>query len=177
MFKQILKVVLVVWLGSALVSFIFMPPLGIYILLLPTVPFIELSTKMSMSADNKHRLEFILEHSEPLTNEQGLKASKRICNLEHLDKYKNDGSAYKDWSMPFCNLEEEDKVYFYKDCGGCDSADINSLTTGYVLVRDEEPIASVPIEEKWIKNPEFDINKIEKNITNGWSKPIIEQLH
>jgi len=174
---KVLKFFLVIWLGSALVGFIVNPMVGTYILFLPTMPFVEMSNTSAYNARVQENREFILKHSSLLTKEQGNIAAKRICNLEHLDKHKNDDSAYKEWSMPFCSLEEDDKIYFYKDCGGCDSTDINSLTTGYVLVRDEEPIASVPIEEKWIKNPEFDINKIENNVTNGWSKPIIEQLH
>jgi len=169
--SKILMVLAVLYFSAIVIGFIMGPEWGVAAITLPLTPFIMLDTYFSGKSANTKRLEFRLEHSIPLTTEQGLKVAKRVCNLEHLDKYKNDGSSYSEWAKPFCDLEEEDKVYFYKDCGGCDSSSTRDLFTGYVLVRDSEPIASIYIEAS-------DVIRIIKN-GNKYDRfvPIIEQLH
>jgi len=153
------------------IGFIMGPEWGVAAITLPLTPFIMLDTYFSGKSANTKRLEFRLEHSIPLTTEQGLKVAKRVCNLEHLKKHKNDGSGHKEWAMPFCDLEEEDKVYFYKDCAGCNSASVLDLYTGYVLVRDDNPIASVQIEASNVVRIKRDGHKYDRHV------PIIEQLH
>jgi len=170
---KVLKFFLVIWLGSALIGFIVNPMVGTYILFLPTMPFVEMSNTSAYNARVQKQREFILEHSALLTKEEGIRAAKRICNLEHLDKEKTNSILIK-YAKAFCNLEEDDKVYFYKDCGGCDSASLRTLSTGYVLVRDDEPIESVEFDSLETIRIIKDGNKSDFYDRNV---PIIEQLH
>ena len=174
--KIILKILIVLWglyIVTIIIGFIMGPEWGIYAITLPLVPFMMLETYLNTKAKNNSRLEFILEHSILLTTKQGFKASKRICNLEHLTNRKAN-KLIESWAKPFCKLEEEDKVYFYKDCRGCNSSSLRDLSTGYVLVRDNNPIISV----------EFDAKETIRIIKDGNKSdyydmrvPIIEQLH
>jgi len=167
---KILKFFIVLWLGSAFIGFIVNPMVGTYILFLPTMPFVEMSNTYSYNARVQKIREKMLEHSSLLTEEEGVRASKRICNLEHLDKDKNN-NVMVNYAKPFCKLEEGDKIYFYKD--------YPDSSRGYILVRDDEPIADIEIEVKWIKNPNFDIKTYTRDsgIESGWNIPIVEQLH
>ena len=173
MFKKILKIVLTLWLGSALITFFIMPPLGIYILTLPLVPFIQMGTYFNKNRDKRVYLEYKLKHSSEIKKELIVSTADKICNLEHLDRYKRNGISLSE-AKQFCNLEEDDKIYFYKDCGGCDSSSNRSLSTGYVLVRDDEPIESVEIESRETIRIIKDNNKTD--YYDRWV-PIIEQLH
>ena len=175
---KVLKFFLVVWLGSALIGFIVNPMIGIYILFFPTMPFVEMSSTFAYNARVEKLREFKLEHSIPLRKEQGVIVAKKICNLEHLDKEKNN-NVRVNYAKPFCELKKDDKVYFYKDCPDSEFSSISNLSRGYVLVRDDAPIASIKIEVKWMKNPNFDINTYTRDsgIESGWNIPIVEQLH
>ena len=144
---KILKFFIALWLGSAMITFVFMPSVGTYILFLPTMPFTELSTHFSTNSRVQKGLDFRLKNSVIITKEEKLKVAKKICNLEHLDKYKTNGISVNK-AKKFCTLDEDYEIYFYKDCGGCNSSSTRTLTTGYVLVRDTEAIESIEIETK-----------------------------
>jgi len=174
MFKEILKIVLTLWLGSALITFFIMPPLSIYILTLPLVPFIQMDTYFNKNRDKRAYLEYKLKHSSEIKKELIVSTAEKICNLEHLDKDKTNGSIHSEWAQAFCTLENKDKIYFYKDCGGCDSSSTRSLTTGYVLVRDGEPIESIEIECRETIRIIKDGNKSDYYDRHV---PIVEQLH
>jgi hypothetical protein len=170
---KILKFFIALWLGSALIGFIVNPMVGTYILFLPTMPFVEMSSTFSYNARVQKNREFILKHSSLLTKEQGVRAAKRICNLEHLGKEKTN-YVLANYAKPFCELEEDDKVFFYKDCVDYGWAYGRDLSTGYILVRDDKPIARIHIEAS-------DVVRIIKdgNKTNYYNRhiPIVEQLH
>jgi len=63
----------------------------------------------------------------------------------------------------FCQLEENDKIYFYDWCVDC-AGGKNSVGTAYLLVRDEKPFESVQIETR--RN-----RKLHKSF------PIVDRLH
>ena len=168
--SKILMVLAVLYFSAIVIGFIMGPEWGVAAITLPLTPFIMLDTYFSSKSANSKQLEFILEHSVPLTDTQGINAAKRICNLEHLQNRKAN-ELIESWAKPFCDLEEEDKVYFYKDCAGCNSASVLDLYTGYVLVRDDNPIASVQIEASNVVRIKRDGHKYDRHV------PIIEQLH
>ena len=170
---KVLKFFLVIWLGSALIGFIVNPMVGTYILFLPTMPFVEMSNTSAYNTRVQKNSELMLKHSSLLTKEEGVRVAKRICNLEHLEKEKTNSILIK-YAKAFCNLEEGDKVYFCKDCVDYSLAYNRDLTTGYILVRDNEPIARIRIEASNAIRIIKDDNK-----SNYYNRhiPIIEQLH
>jgi len=97
-----------------------------------------------------------------LTEDEKLRASKNICVLKHLDKYKNNKYLVKK-SKTFCTLKQNDKIYFYDwcmECGG--GAGLNG--TSYLLVRNGKAFKSVTIEQKYSK-------ELKKSV------PIVDRLH
>jgi len=137
------------------------------------MPFVEMSSTFAYNARVEKLREFKLEHSIPLRKEQGIKVAQRICNLEHLFKGTTNDVRAK-YAKPFCKLEEDDKVYFYKDCGGCDSSSLRTLSTGYVLLREGDPIASVTFNSSETIRIIKDGNKSDFYDRHV---PIVEQLH
>jgi 16S rRNA A1518/A1519 N6-dimethyltransferase RsmA/KsgA/DIM1 with predicted DNA glycosylase/AP lyase activity len=96
-----------------------------------------------------------------LTEDEKKRAAQGICELKHLDKDKNHQLFLKKAKV-FCQLEKNDKVYFYDWCVDCGGGHL--ATTSYLLVRDKKPFESVEIEKK--------LNKELKK-----SFPIIDRLH
>ena len=107
-------------------------------------------------------LEKLMNHPDRqlLTEDEKIRAAKNICALKHLDKRKK--INYKEAKV-FCQLEKNDKIYFYDWCDGCSSA-VNSKGTAYLLVRDGKPFESVQIEKG-------------RDREQHRSYPIVDRLH
>jgi len=107
-------------------------------------------------------LEKLMNHpaKQLLTEEEKKRAAKNICALKHLDKRKK--INYQEAKV-FCQLEQNDKIYFYDWCMDCSSA-VDSKGTAYLLVRDGKPFESVQIETRRDK-------KLHKSF------PIVDRLH
>jgi len=107
-------------------------------------------------------LEQLMNHpaKQLLTEEEKQRAAQNICALKHLDKRKK--INYQEAKV-FCQLEQNDKIYFYDWCMDCSSA-VDSKGTAYLLVRDGKPFESVQIETRW--------SEAERR-----SVPIVERLH
>jgi len=97
-----------------------------------------------------------------LSEDEKVRAAKNICVLKHLDKRKNNQIFEKEAKV-FCQLEKNDKIYFYDKCMECGYL-IDTIGTSYLLVRDNKPIELVEIETRWSE-------KERRNI------PIVERLH
>ena len=80
-----------------------------------------------------------------LTESEKLKAAKNICALKHLDTNKN-SSLLRDEAKAFCSLKKNDKIYFHDLCIECGRGTLP--TTGYLLIRDDEPFRFIDIEAK-----------------------------
>jgi len=107
-------------------------------------------------------LEKLMNHpaKQLLTEEEKKRAAKNICALKHLDKRKK--INYQEAKV-FCQLEQNDKIYFYDWCMNCSSA-VDSKGTAYLLVRDGKPFESVQIETRRDR-------KLHKSF------PIVDRLH
>jgi len=97
-----------------------------------------------------------------LSEDEKVRAAKNICALKHLDKRKNN-QIFEKKAKVFCQLEKNDKIYFYDKCMECGYL-IDTIGTSYLLVRDNKPIELVEIETRWSE-------KERRNI------PIVERLH
>jgi len=95
-----------------------------------------------------------------LTDDEKNRASKNICELKHLKKYKNGEGNYKEKALAFCNIKKNSQIYFLKE--------INTGTgfqeTIYFQVIDNKPVRHINIEREYSKEL-------------GRSIPIIERLH
>ncbi len=112
----------------------------------------------------KSHLEKLMNHPQKrlLTVDEKKRAGKNICALKHLDKDKNH-QLFVDKSKVFCQLKQEDKIYFYDWCVNCVGGE-NNVGTSYLLVRDGKPFESVEIETRRDR-------ELQKSF------PIIERLH
>jgi len=97
-----------------------------------------------------------------LSEDEKVRAAKNICVLKHLDKRKNNQIFEKEAKV-FCQLEKNDKIYFYDKCMECGYL-IDTIGTSYLLVRDNKPIELVEIETRW--------SEAERR-----SVPIVDRLH
>ena len=114
-----------------------------------------------LDLEKKKSLERLMnEHKHILLSEdEKVRAAKNICTLKHLDKDNLTSTLYED-AEKFCKLEEDDKIYFFKDI-----TTIYGITyRKYLLVRDDVPFESVDIDKKYSK-------ELGKNIF------IVERLH
>jgi len=97
-----------------------------------------------------------------LTEEEKKRAAKNICALKHLDKGRNN-QLFLEKAKVFCQLEQNDKIYFYDWCMECGGS-VGLRGTSYLLVRDGKPFESVQIETRW--------SEAERR-----SVPIVDRLH
>ena len=95
-----------------------------------------------------------------LNKEETSTAARKICQFEHLDRHKSDGSAHKEWAKVFCILETNDRIFFLKNF----KASTGLVNHNYLLVRDGKAYENIEIENKYSK-------KLGKSI------PIVERLH
>jgi hypothetical protein len=109
----------------------------------------------------KQVLDELMNHSEKelLTKNEKSRALKGICELKHLDEYKNRGN-YKEKALAFCKIEQDSQIYFLKEI----TRQTGMVVTVYLEVLENKPIKYIKIERKYSK-------KLGRTI------PIIERLH
>ena len=95
-----------------------------------------------------------------LTEEEKYKASTSICALKNLEEGK-EVKVYIENSKKFCNVDNNDKVFFYKEYMMDGSKQIRLY---YLLVKNGEPVSFVPID--FVYSQEL-----------GRSIPIVDRLH
>ena len=99
------------------------------------------------------------EPKKLLSEEEKNKASLAICNLEFLDKDKNN-KIFLEKSKKFCSLQKDDKIYFFKEA----KFNTGKIETGYLLLRESKPLSHIYIERRYSKEL-------------GRSVPIVNRLH
>jgi hypothetical protein len=95
-----------------------------------------------------------------LTKDEKNRASQAICNFKHLKKYKTAGGNHKEQALKFCNLTDDNQLYFLKEI----IRKTGLVQTIYLEVIDNKPIKYIKIER-------------ESSKELGRSVPIIERLH
>lgn len=114
----------------------------------------------SRSLMHKNELNKLMNHSDKklLSEDEKIRAAKNICELKHLDEYKNRGN-HKEKALEFCKIKQDSQIYFLKEI-----TREYFIETIYLQVINNQPLRYIKIERKYSK-------ELRKSI------PIIERLH